>query len=79
MPLRPSRNTALRAKYGFISAPGTLISNLVAEGGTDGGESMRIEAARESYPYVIALGAQNASPPTSRLYPLMVGTNYLGS
>lgn len=37
---------------------------------------MRIEAARESYPYVIAFGAQNASPPTRRLYPLIVGTTW---
>lgn len=41
---------ALRAKYGFMSAPGTRTSNRVAEGGADGGEIMRIDAARESYP-----------------------------
>jgi len=65
---------ALNVKYGFMSAPGTRTSNLVADGGTDGGEMIRMEAARESYPYVMALGAQNASPPTRRLYPFMVGT-----
>lgn len=31
-----------------MSAPGTRISRRVAAGGTDGGEMMRIEAARES-------------------------------
>jgi hypothetical protein len=50
-----------------MSAPGTRTSSLVADGGTDGGEIMRMEAARESYPYVTALGAQKASPPTRRL------------
>lgn len=48
MPLRPRRKTALKAKYGFISAPGIRTSNLVAEGGTEGGERIRIDAARES-------------------------------
>lgn len=37
---------------------------------------MRIDADRESYPYVTAFGAQKASPPTNRLYPLIVGTSY---
>jgi len=41
---------ALRAKYGFISAPGMRTSIRVAGGGQDGGEMIRIEAARESYP-----------------------------
>jgi len=41
---------ALRAKYGFISAPGIRTSNRVAAGGQDGGAMIRIEAARESYP-----------------------------
>lgn len=50
-----------------MSAPGTRISSLVADGGTDGGEITRTEAARESYPYVTELGAQKASPPTRRL------------
>jgi hypothetical protein len=51
----------------FMSAPGTRISNRVAAGGTEGGLMMRTLAARESYPYVTAFGAQNASPPTRRL------------
>lgn len=67
IPLNPNENIALRAKYGFISAPGTRISSLVAAGGTEGGEMMRMEAARESYPYETELGAQNVSPPTRRL------------
>ena len=75
MPLNPRANIALKAKYGFMSAPGTRISNRVADGGTEGGEIIRTELARESYPYVTALGAQKASPPTSRLYPLIVGTS----
>ena len=50
-----------------MSAPGIRISSLVAAGGTEGGEMILTEAARESYPYVMALGAQKASPPTSRL------------
>lgn len=50
-----------------MSAPGTRTSKRVADTGTLGGEMMRIDAARESYPYVTALGAQNASPPTRRL------------
>lgn len=54
-------------KYGFMSAPGMRTSKRVAAGGTDGGAMMRIDAARESYPYVTAFGAQNASPPTRRL------------
>jgi hypothetical protein len=48
IPLRPNKKMALRAKYGFISAPGMRTSNLVAAGGTEGGEMMRIDAARES-------------------------------
>jgi hypothetical protein len=48
IPLNPNKKIALRAKYAFISAPGTLISNRVAEGGTEGGEIMRMDAARES-------------------------------
>ena len=67
IPRMPSANIALMAKYGFMSAPGTRTSMRVAAGGTDGGEMSRTEAARESYPYVTAFGAQNASPPTSRL------------
>lgn len=67
IPRIPSRNTAASAKYGFMSAPGTRTSSRVAAGGTDGGLSTRTDAARESYPYVTAFGAQNASPPTSRL------------
>lgn len=67
---------ALRAKCGFMSAPGTRISRRVAAGDTEGGEISRTDAARESYPYVTAFGAQNASPPTSLLYPLIVGTSY---
>jgi hypothetical protein len=43
----------------YMSAPVILISNLVADGATEGGEIMRTDAARESYPYVTALGAQN--------------------
>ena len=39
---------ALIAKYGFMSAPGTLTSIRVAAGGTDGGEMIRMDAARES-------------------------------
>lgn len=66
---------ALKAKCGFISAPGTRTSKRVADGGTEGGDIMRMEAARESYPYVTALGAQKASPPTNLLYPLTVGTS----
>ena len=50
IPRIPNRNTALSAKYGFMSAPGTRTSRRVAEGGTEGGEMMRTEAARESYP-----------------------------
>ena len=50
-----------------MSAPGIRTSILVAAGGTEGGEIIRMDAARESYPYVTAFGAQNASPPTSRL------------
>src|ERR1700730_14520085 len=67
MPRRPSAKMALSAKYGFMSAPGTRISRRVADGTTDGGETIRTDAARESYPYVTAFGAQNASPPTRRL------------
>lgn len=78
IPLKPNLKIALRVKYGFMSAPGTRTSNLVAAAGTEGGDMMRIEHLRESYPYVTALGAQNASPPTRRLYPLMVGTSYMG-
>jgi hypothetical protein len=48
IPLKPSKKIALSAKYGFISAPGMRTSNLVAAGGTEGGDMMRIEAARES-------------------------------
>lgn len=48
IPLNPRAKTALKAKYGFISAPGTLISIRVAAGGTEGGEIIRIDAARES-------------------------------
>jgi hypothetical protein len=58
---------ALNAKYGFMSAPGILISKRVALGGTLGGQMIRIDAARESKPYVTAFGAQKASPPTRRL------------
>lgn len=75
MPRNPSKKMVLRVKYGFISAPGMRTSSLVAAGGAEGGEMSRIEAARESYPYVTELGAQKASPPTSRLYPLIVGTS----
>lgn len=63
----PSWKMALMAKWGFMSAPGTRTSSLVADGGTEGGEIMRIETARESYPYVIELGAQKVSPTTRRL------------
>lgn len=48
MPRRPSAKTAARAKYGFMSAPGTRTSRRVALGGTDGGAIMRTDAARES-------------------------------
>jgi hypothetical protein len=48
MPLRPSKKMALSAKYGFMSAPGTRISSRVADGGTEGGEMILIDAARES-------------------------------
>jgi len=67
IPLKPNLKIALMARYGFMSAPGTLTSNLVAAGGTEGGDMMRTEHPRASYPYVTALGAQNASPPTRRL------------
>ena len=67
IPRMPSAKIALIAKYGFMSAPGTRTSRRVAAGGTDGGAMSRTDAARESYPYVTAFGAQNASPPTSRL------------
>ena len=50
MPLSPNPKIALKAKYGFMSAPGTRTSNRVADGGTDGGEMIRTEPARESYP-----------------------------
>ena len=33
-----------------MSAPGTRISMRVAAGGTEGGEIIRTDAARESYP-----------------------------
>jgi len=75
MPLKPRAKIALKAKCGFISAPGTRTSKRVAGKGTEGGDIMRIEAALESYPYVTALGAQKASPPISLLYPLIVGTS----
>ena len=48
MPLRPSKNIALIAKYGFISAPGMRISNRVPAGGQEGGDIIRMDAARES-------------------------------
>ena len=48
IPLIPNAKMALRAKYGFMSAPGTRTSRRVASGGTDGGEIIRMEAARES-------------------------------
>ena len=48
IPRIPREKIALSAKYGFISAPGTRISSRVAAGGTDGGEIIRMEAARES-------------------------------
>lgn len=44
----------------LTSAPGTRTSNLVAYPGASGGPRIRIEAARESYPYEARLGAQNA-------------------
>lgn len=75
IPLKPNLKIVLRVKYGFMSAPGTRTSNLVAAGGTTGGDMMRTEHARESKPYVTALGAQKASPPIRRLYPLTVGTS----
>ena len=76
MPLKPRAKMALKAKCGFISAPGTRTSKRVAGKDTEGGEIMRMEAALESYPYVTALGAQKASPPMRRLYPLIVGTSW---
>lgn len=48
MPLKPNLKMALSTKYGFISAPGTRTSKRVAAGGTEGGDIMRTEAARES-------------------------------
>lgn len=50
IPLKPNLKIALRVKYGFMSAPGTRTSNLVAASGTKGGDMMRIEHARESKP-----------------------------
>jgi hypothetical protein len=50
IPLKPNLKIALRVKYGFMSAPGTRTSNLVAAGGTEGGDMMRTEHARESKP-----------------------------
>jgi len=67
IPLKPSEKMALKAKCGIISAPGIRISKRVALGGAIGGQMMRIDAARESKPYVTAFGAQKASPPTRRL------------
>lgn len=43
IPLKPNLKIAVRAKYGFMSAPGTRTSNLVAAGGTEGGDMMRTE------------------------------------
>jgi hypothetical protein len=40
---------------------------------TPGGEMSRIDAARESYPYDEVSGAHIASPPSKRLYELMLG------
>lgn len=76
----------------LTSAPGTRTSNRVAESGTPGAERIRIDAARESYPYDAVSGAHIAyncqagyaprqskigvrrtSPPSRRLYELMVG------
>lgn len=48
IPLKPNLKIALSVKYGFMSAPGTLTSNLVAAGGTEGGDIMRTEHPRES-------------------------------
>lgn len=48
IPRRPSAKIALMAKYGFISAPGTRTSRRVAYRGTEGGEIIRMDAARES-------------------------------
>jgi len=48
IPLRPSKKMALIAKYGFMSAPGIRTSNRVALGGHEGGEMIRMDAARES-------------------------------
>jgi hypothetical protein len=44
----------------LTSAPGTLTSNLVAGNGTPGADNIRIEAARESYPYEAVSGAHIA-------------------
>ena len=48
----PARDTLVSSHrsivHTHISAPGTRISRRVAEGATDGGEMIRIEAARES-------------------------------
>jgi hypothetical protein len=52
IPRNPSRKIALSAKCGCTSAPGTRISRRVDVGEHDGGEMMRTEAARQSYPYV---------------------------
>jgi hypothetical protein len=45
----------------------------VAAGPTPGGEMSRIDAARESYPYDEVSGAHIASPPSKRLYELILG------
>jgi hypothetical protein len=55
-----------------MSAPGTRILNRVTDSETDGGEMIRTEPARELCPF----GAKKVSPPTSRLYSLIVGTSW---
>lgn len=46
----------------LTSAPGMRTSKRVAEGLTPGAEMMRIDAARESYPYDAVSGAQYCCP-----------------
>lgn len=75
--LKPSHAWArARCKIGrtsLTSAPGMRTSNRAAEGFTLGGEMIRTDAKRESYPYDAVSGAQYCSPPRRRLYELIVG------